>query len=124
MALYLPVIQVRALAAGEAVGYGASWIAKAPARIATVAAGYADGLIRHLSNSATLYAGETPCPVVGRVSMDLITVDVTHLDQDPDVLDVIGPHQTIDDLAVSAGTIGYEILTSLGPRYERVYKGV
>ena len=67
----------------EPVGYGNSWTARAPARIATVAAGYADGLIRAMGPKAVLYCGETPCPVRGRVSMDLITVDVTHLGEDP-----------------------------------------
>ncbi len=121
--LDLPVIQTRALSAGEAVGYGRSWTATGPARIATVSAGYADGLIRALSGRATLWAGDTPCPLAGRVSMDLITVDVTHLDTVPEVLTILGPHQGIDALAEAAGTIGYEILTSLGPRYQRRYAG-
>ena len=73
---------------------------------------------------AKVFAGETPCPVVGRVSMDLITVDVTHLDNVPDALSILGPCQTVDDLADAAGTIGYEILTSLGHRYDRHYSGV
>lgn len=119
--LSLPVIQTRDVAPGEAVGYGCAWEAETPAVIATVAAGYADGLLRALSNGAVLWDGDTPCPLVGRVSMDLITVDVTHLPQAPKVLDILGPHQTVDDLADVAGTIGYEILTSLGPRYSRRY---
>ncbi len=123
VALELPVIQVRELAAGETVGYGGSWTAPAPARIATVAAGYADGILRCLSNRATVWADDTPCPVVGRVSMDLLTVDVTHLDAIPDALDLLGPHQGIDELAEAAGTIGYEILTALGARYRRRYAG-
>ncbi|EKD61075.1 MAG: hypothetical protein ACD_54C00413G0001, partial [uncultured bacterium] len=89
--------------------------------IATVAAGYADGLPRTLSNAAVLWDGDTPCPLVGRVSMDLITVDITHLSQIPRYLDIIGPHQSADELADIAGTIGYEILTSLGSRYVRRY---
>lgn len=121
--LDLPVIQSRPVAAIETVGYGADWVAETPARIATVAAGYADGILRALGSNATLYADDTPCPVVGRISMDLITVDITHLPSTPDALTLLGPHQNIDDLAAKAGTIGYEILTSLGARYERVYKG-
>ncbi len=122
--LALPVIQVRELAPGEAVGYGAAWTAPRRARIATVAAGYADGLPRALGGSGlALFAGATACPLVGRVSMDLITVDVTGLAEVPDHLEILNEHQTIDDLAQAAGTIGYEILTSLGGRYERVYKG-
>ena len=85
VALALPVVQVRDVAAGEAVGYGAAWTAARPARIATVAAGYADGLPRALGGRGlALYAGGAACPVVGRVSMDLITVDVTDLPEVPD----------------------------------------
>jgi alanine racemase len=122
--LALPVIQVRDVAAGERVGYGGAWTAPAPARIATVAAGYADGLLRRLGDGGiTLWAGARRCPVVGRVSMDLITADVTGLADVPDHLEILNEHQGIDDLATAAGTIGYEVLTSLGGRYERVYKG-
>lgn len=121
--LALPVVQTRALAPGETVGYGNSWTAAAPTRVATVAAGYADGLLRALSNRGQLWAGETPCAILGRVSMDLITVDVTHLPEAPETLDILGPRQTADALAAAAGTIGYEILTSLGARYARHYAG-
>jgi alanine racemase len=121
--LALPVIQVRAVAPGEIVGYGAAWTASAPARIATVAAGYADGLLRAIGGGrVALYAGDTACPLVGRVSMDLITVDVSGLAEVPDHLEILKARQTVDDLARAAGSIGYEVLTSLGPRYERVYK--
>ena len=120
--LSLPVIQVRDVEAGEPVGYNCTWIADRPSRIATVAAGYADGLIRSLSGQTRLYAGDTPCPVVGRVSMDLITCDITDLSGDaPDALDILCPSQGVDALAADAGTIGYEILTSLGARYRRRY---
>jgi alanine racemase len=122
--LALPVIQVRDVAPGEAVGYGAAWVAERPSRIATVAAGYADGLPRALcGRGLALRAGDTPCPIVGRVSMDLITVDVTDLAEVPDRLSILDDQQTVDTLAAAAGTIGYEILTSLGARYDRVYKG-
>lgn len=117
--LSLPVIQTRLLQPGETVGYGNSWTAGRPTRLATVAAGYADGLLRALGNRGQLFAGGTACPLVGRVSMDLITVDVTELAQDPESLDILCPQQTVDQLADAAGTIGYEILTSLGPRYTR-----
>jgi alanine racemase len=123
VALSLPVVQIRELAPGETAGYACAWTAEVPSRIATVSGGYADGLIRSLSNNAVLWHGNEPCPLVGRVSMDLITVDITHLPDDPRTLDILGPHQTVDDLAGSAGTIGYEILTSLGPRYGRRYSG-
>ncbi len=121
--LSIPVIQTRELAAGETVGYGARWTAQRPAMIATLAAGYADGLIRAMGGRATVWANDTPCPVIGRVSMDLLTVDVTDLPKVPKSFDILGPHQSIDDLATAAGSIGYEILTSLGARYNRVYKG-
>lgn len=118
-----PVVQVRDLAEGETVGYSNTWTAEQPARIATIAAGYADGITRQISGKAVLFDGDTPCPLVGRVSMDLITVDVTHLDQVPRSLDLLCAHQTVDDLATTGGTIGYEILTSLGRRYQRQYRG-
>ncbi|KIC48540.1 alanine racemase [Tateyamaria sp. ANG-S1] len=117
--LDLPVIQVRDVAQGETVGYGNAWTAPRDARIATVSGGYADGLIRAMGPKATLYAGEVPCPVVGRVSMDLITADVTDVGHDPNDLQLMGQHQSVDTVADAAGTIGYEILTSLGLRYHR-----
>lgn len=120
--LSLPVIQTREVEPGETVGYGCSWIAERPSLIATVAAGYADGLPRTLSNRAQLWDGDTPCPLVGRVSMDMITVDITDLPEVPRELDILGPNQTIDALADVAGTIGYELLTALGPRYTRRYQ--
>jgi alanine racemase len=123
LSLALPVVQIRDLEPGETVGYANAWAASASARIATVSAGYADGLIRAMSGRAQVFAGATPCAVVGRVSMDLITVDITHLDADPEVLDILCPHQGVDRLADAAGTIGYEILTSLGARYRRRYAG-
>ena len=119
--LSLPIIQVRNVTAGETVGYGNSWTAQAPSRIATVAAGYADGLIRAISNRGMLWADEIACPIVGRVSMDMIGVDITLLDHDPEALDILCPNQTIDDLANIAGTISYEVLTSLSMRYTRRY---
>jgi alanine racemase len=121
--LSLPVVQVRALEPGETVGYSATFTATRPTRIATVSTGYADGLIRAMGGTARLWAGDVSCPLAGRVSMDLLTVDVTALVDIPDSLDILGPHQTVDMLADAAGTIGYEILTSLGPRYTRQVAG-
>ena len=123
-----PVIQTRDLAAGETAGYSNTWTADRPARIATVAAGYADGLHRTLSSDGQrpridLFAGDLRCPMVGRVSMDLITVDVSHLEEIPESLDLIGEHQGIDRLADVAGTIGYELLTRMAPRLNRVLLG-
>lgn len=119
--LSLPVIQTREVAQGETVGYANSWTAEQPTTVATLSAGYADGLPRTLSNKVHLWDGDTPVPLIGRVSMDLITADIGHLAEIPRALDIIGPHQGVDDLATIAGTIGYEILTSLGPRYARRY---
>ena len=117
-----PVIQVRELQAGESVGYGATWVAARPSRIATISAGYADGLIRALGNGASVYLDGQPVPLAGRVSMDLITLDVTDAECAPgDMAEILGPNQSIDDLAKAAGTIGHEILTSLGRRYDRSY---
>ncbi|MEM1077126.1 MAG: alanine racemase [Pseudomonadota bacterium] len=121
--LSIPVVQVRAVSQGESVGYGCSWVAQQEGAIATLSAGYADGLIRAMSNRAMLYAGDVACPLAGRVSMDLLTVDVSHLAEVPDTLDLLCPAQGVDRLADAAGTIGYEILTSLGDRYARLYAG-
>ncbi len=121
--LSLPVIQTRMVEPGEAVGYGCTWVAERPSVIATVSGGYADGLLRSLSGKAVFWAEDVPCPVAGRVSMDLISVDVTHLVELPHSLDLICPAQGVDDLARLAGTIGYEMLTGLGPRYSRRYTG-
>lgn len=121
--LSLPVVQHRIVKKGEAVGYNATWIAEQDSRIATVSAGYADGLIRAMSNGALLFAEDIACPIRGRVSMDLITADVSHLPRVPDALDILCPAQGVDKLAAAAGTIGYEILTSLGARYQRRHLG-
>ena len=121
--LTVPVIQVRDVYPGESVGYGNSWVARVPSKIATIAAGYADGLIRAMGPKAYAWAGETRCKIVGRVSMDMIAVDVTHAPEPPDEIELLGRHQFVDTLATAAGTIGYEILTSLGDRYARRYVG-
>lgn len=119
--LSLPVIQTREIGPDEAVGYGCAWVSENPTVVATLSGGYADGLLRSLSNNAVFWDGDIPCPLIGRVSMDLITVDVTHLTEIPKSLDLIGPYQTVDDLADAAGTIGYELLTQLSRRYTRSY---
>lgn len=119
----IPVIQTREVLPSESVGYGNAWVARNPARVATIAAGYADGIIRAMGSNAVLWAGETRCKVLGRISMDMIGVDVTECSAIPESLELIGPHQSIDTLAQWSGTIGYEILTSLGARYDRRYIG-
>lgn len=121
VSLSIPVIQVRDVNPGESVGYGNSWVARVPGKIATISAGYADGIIRAMGPKAHVWAGETRCKIVGRISMDLIGVDVSAVKAMPDAVELMGPHQSIDTLADAAGTIGYEVLTSLGSRYARSY---
>ncbi len=124
MRLDAPVLQLRQIPAGATVGYGASWTAARPSRIATVAAGYADGYLRSLSGRAVAEFRGRPVPLVARVSMDLTTFDVTDLPEvaPGDRLTLIGGGACApDDVAARAGTIGYEILTSLGARYARDY---
>jgi alanine racemase len=118
------VLQVRDVAPGESVGYNATWQAARPSRIATTALGYADGWHRSLSGRATACFDGRPVPLVGRVSMDLTTFDVTdHPTLGPGAwLEVIGPTCAPDDVAAAAGTNGYELLTSLGRRFHRVYR--
>jgi len=118
-------LQVRAVEPGETVGYNGQWTARRPTRIATVSVGYADGYPRSLSNRATAFFDDCPVPLVGRVSMDLSTLDVTDAPgvQPGAWLDLIGPHHDVDAAAWQAGTNGYEILTSLGARYPRTYRG-
>ncbi len=119
------ILQIRHCKKGESIGYGASYKFDQDTKTATVALGYADGFLRSASNKAALYWNGQPCPVIGRVSMDLVTVDLSSLSGPAPVqgdgLEVLGKHQGVDDLATAAGTIGYEILTSLGSRYRREY---
>lgn len=119
------ILQTRQIAEGDYVGYALSYRAPGPRMIATVSVGYADGWLRHLSNRGSVLIGGVDAPVVGRVSMDSITVDVSgiapqHLTPGA-LVDLISQRQTVDDVAILAGTIGYEILTSLGHRYHRRY---
>jgi alanine racemase len=119
--LAAPILQLREIPRGTTVGYGASWTAPRPTRVATVAAGYADGYLRSLSGRAAGILAGRPVPLIGRVSMDLITFDVTDVPgvAPGDLVELIGPGNTPDEVAERAGTIGYEILTSLGARYRR-----
>ena len=121
------IIQSRDVDRGQTVGYGAAHRIGAPGRIATVAVGYADGYARSLGTRAFAAVGGAKVPVVGRVSMDLITLDVSALSADQArtgaTVDLIGGACPIDEVAAWSGTIGYEILTSLGHRYARRYVG-
>lgn len=135
--LEAPVIQTREVPAGAQVGYNATWTASRPSRLATLSLGYADGYPRAASatdgarameerRGAALLDGRV-CPVAGRVSMDLIVVDVTDLPPDRvrrgDSATLIGGSLDLDEVGRRAGTIGYEILTRLGRRYRRSYVG-
>jgi alanine racemase len=122
VSLRIPVIQVRDVTAGESVGYSNTWIAERDSRVATIAAGYADGIIRAMGEKVEVFAGEARCPLIGRISMDMIGIDVTALGEEPQDVELLGQHQSVDTLAEAAGTIGYEILTSMGQRYQRRYK--
>ncbi|HIL28408.1 MAG TPA: alanine racemase, partial [Micavibrio sp.] len=118
------ILQVRQALKDETVGYGATYRFDKNSTTATVGLGYADGFLRSLTNKGQMFYKGEACPIVGRVSMDAVTVDITHLENKPkqgDALDVICDQQTADDLARDASTIGYEILTSLGSRYSREY---
>ena len=126
------ILQIRSVERDETVGYGATWTAKRASRIAVVALGYADGLMRAGSGTddrpggAAIIAGKR-CPIVGRISMDLVCIDITDLPDGAvhrgDLATFIGADISVDEVAASAGTIGYEILTRLGPRCHLVYRG-
>ncbi len=126
------IVHIRNVEKGDSVGYGGTWTARRPTRLAIVSAGYADGYFRAAgSNDGTrgaevVVAGKR-CPIAGRVSMDLMAVDVTDLEKNAvrrgHMVTLIGEGITVDELAHHFGTIGYEVLTSLGPRYARIYKG-
>jgi alanine racemase len=123
------ILELRTLKAREYVGYSATWQARRRTRLAVIGAGYADGFARHLSattrkqGGSVLVAGER-APVVGRVSMDLITVDVTDVEGEVkrgDLVTLVGPGLTLESMGTAAGTIGYEVLCRLGPRFVRTY---
>jgi len=124
------ILQVRDVTRGGCIGYSASYRAHKPQRIATVAAGYADGVFRRASATneepgGAVSIGGKHAPIVGRVSMDLITVDVTDIDNPApapgDWVDLVGPELAIETVGASAKTIGYEVLTRLGSRFHRIY---
>jgi alanine racemase len=121
--LAVRVLSVRDIPTGATVGYSATWTAARPSRIATVAFGYADGWHRTHSNAGAAYFDGNPVPLVGRVSMDLTTFDVTDQPavQPGSWLELLGAHCGVDDAARDARTIGYEVLTSFGRRFQRTY---
>jgi alanine racemase len=125
------VVQVRNVERGDTVGYGATWTARRPTRLAIVAAGYADGYFRAAGGvdgvrSADAMVAGRRCPIAGRISMDLTAIDITDLPSPlrrGQMVTLVGDGITVDELARHFGTIGYEVLTSLGERYQRVYRG-
>jgi alanine racemase len=131
VSLHGRIIQTRDIPAGVTVGYSATWTAPRPTRLAVVSVGYADGFLRGASASdvktgaEAIVAGQR-CPLAGRVSMDLIVVDVTDVEETRvsrgNLVTLLGDGIGVDDLAARAGTIGYEVLTSLGRRYRRIYR--
>jgi alanine racemase len=126
------ILQIRNVEKGATVGYGATWTAKRATRVAVVALGYADGVPRAASGADRGQSGVASvagkhCPIIGRISMDLICLDISDLPDGvvhrSDAATFIGDGISIDDLAAAAGTIGYEVLTHLSPRCHRVYRG-
>ena len=119
------IMQCREVARGETVGYGATFRSDKRRQIATIAIGYADGYSRALAETAHVSIKGMLAPVAGRISMDLISVDITGIEgvKPGDWAEIIGSTISVDDLAKCAGTIGYELLTTLGPRHKRIYIG-
>ena len=120
------IIQTQELGKGAAIGYDGTHLMKRRGRIATLAMGYADGWLRAASNRASVGIGGKRAPIVGRISMDLITVDVTGIDpgltRPGAYLDLLDDTYGVDDFARDAGTIAYEVLTQLGGKHHRVYR--
>ena len=127
IALKGKILQVRDVDRGETVGYGAAHQMDRPGRIAILALGYADGWLRSSSHRGTARIAGKPAPVIGRISMDLVTLDVTGLDprtvRPGDYADLLDAQYGVDDAAFAAETIGYEVLTALGKRCLRLYRG-
>lgn len=120
-----PIIQIKQVYRGDKIGYDGTYILRNKGRIATIAIGYADGVLRTLSNCGYVEYNGFTLPIVGRVSMDLITIDISRLGDEiinpMDYVELVGLYQSVDKMAKRAGTISYEILTSLGNRYQRMY---
>ncbi|WP_157217797.1 alanine racemase [Flavisphingomonas formosensis] len=119
------VIQIREIGEGTGVGYGLDYVADTRRRLATIGVGYADGWPRSLGGNGAAWLDGQRLPIVGRVSMDSLTIDISDLPPtalgEGDFVELLGPHQSLDDVARDAGTISYEILTRLGRRHARVH---
>lgn len=122
MRLLAPIISVRSVAAGESVGYGASWLADKPTRVGIVAIGYGDGYPRHVDTNAAVIINGVHCPLLGRVSMDMIAVDLTQVDaQLGDEAELWGPALPVEIVAGWANTLNYELLCQVTDRVRREY---
>ena len=125
MSIYAPILQIAYLQKGQTIGYSKTYKTKKNMRVATIDYGYSDGYLRSGSNRAKVYIDGKPCNVVGRVSMDLITIDVSHIDQNNLYLgkpvEILGNNQSCEDLALETGTNEHEILISLGKNSKKVY---
>lgn len=120
----IPVLQVRDVPAGESIGYGATYTAERPLRVAILAAGYADGVLRASSPGGAVWLAGARRRLLGRVSMDLIAIDVTGAEVAAgDMAELFGPNLSIDDAARAAGTLAYELLCRMAPRAERRWTG-
>jgi len=124
LTLTTPVLQVRSIGAGETVGYGATFTSASPLQTATIGIGYADGFLRAASNRGYAVVQGEKRPILGRVSMDLVVLDVTGLNvSQGDPVELAGPAAPIGELATAMSTIDYELLTRIGSRVRRVYTG-
>jgi alanine racemase len=123
--LEAPILQVRDVSVGDTIGYGGAFQAATPTRVAILAAGYADGVLRSSHPEGRVWFDGAPRRMLGRVSMDLIAVDVTGCmtARAGAMVELLGPNLLIDDAAAAAGTTAYELLTRLSPRAERRYLG-
>jgi alanine racemase len=125
VSLHVPILQVNKIESSRTVGYGATYVAEKGDIIATLECGYADIMFRTLGNKGRVYVNGIACPVVGRISMDLITIKINNLPPQlqkvGQKVEILGDNYTICDMADDAGTIPYEILTKLGHRYKRKY---
>ena len=123
--LYSRILQIRTLSTGASVGYGASYRVSEATRVATVGLGYADGYLRSLSNCSWVFFNGLRLPVIGRISMDYITIDITQIASEKiktgDFIEIISDKFTLDDLAAVANTVPHELLTRLGTRHHRIY---
>jgi alanine racemase len=119
------ITQVRDVQIGETIGYNGSYEVVKPMRVATISSGYADGIMRPLSNKGSVFVNDHPCSILGIISMDMMTIDVSHLPKEACVpgewVEIIGSHMSADDIAECAQTTSREIMVNLGRRYHRIY---